>query len=343
MLSKALTNTPIPAYFLLRENTLAIDLIGPAEVLRYANRLAQQYSRSPVFELNYITAENQLSMSIGLGLTGFSPLPEALPRRAMVFLIGCVGSDDDFSSAANQATIAWLRKHGKSFGRLLCICTGAILAGHAGLLDGRQCTTHHNHYNDLRRMAPRAHVLENRIFVQDGATYTSAGVTTGIDLTLHVLSEIAGYELTAAVARMMVLYMRRSSFDPQVSPWLAHRNHVHPAIHRVQDAIVANPSHDWNNKQLAEIAHISERHLTRLFRDQSGSSVVDFIHHIRIALAKDLLSQSQLDMERVAEMAGFNSARQLRRIWKKFEALPPNQFRQVEVPGRTSVNYSSLR
>lgn len=315
---------------MLRENTLALDLIGPAEVLRYANRLAEKDGRPALFELRYISAETRIETSIGLRLAGFSALPKRVPAHAMLMLIGCSGKDDDFSSRAAQASVAWLRQHVKPSHRLLCICTGALLAGYAGLLDGRKCTTHHSHYEDLRRLAPRAQVLENRIFVEDGAVYTSAGVTAGIDLALHVVAQIAGYPFAAAIARTMVIYMRRTGSDPQFSPWLAFRNHLHPAVHRVQDAIIGDPSKDWSMVQLAQIACSSERHLTRLFQEHTGTGVVDFMQRIRVGLARELLMQSGLDIERVAEKAGFNSSRQLRRIWNKYEANSPSDYRAIE-------------
>lgn len=322
--------TPTPVYILLRENTLALDLIGPAEVLRYANRQAEKEGRPALFDLRYISAEARIETSIGLRLTGFSALPKSLPDNAMLMLIGCTGKDDDFSSPAAQASVAWLRRHAKPGQRLLCICTGALLAGYAGLLNGRKCTTHHSHYDDLRRLAPQAQVLENRIFVEDDAVYTSAGVTAGIDLALHVVAQIAGYPFAAAIARTMVIYMRRTGSDPQLSPWLAFRNHLHPAIHRVQDAITSDPSKDWSMPQLAQIACNSERHLTRLFREHTGTGVLDFMQRIRIGLARELLLQSELDIERVAEKAGFNSSRQLRRVWKKFETTSPSDYRAFE-------------
>lgn len=318
---------PIPVYFVLRENTFTLDLVGPAEILRTANRFAEQAGRPPLFRMHYVSAEPQISTSIGLHLTGFTALPEHLPDNAIVMLIACAGSDDDFSSDAAQETVAWLRRHVGQNHRVLCICTGAILAGVAGLLDGRQCTTHHTSCDRLQELAPRAHVLKNRIFVEDGPVCTSAGATTGIDLTLHVLAQIAGYQCSTAVASHMVIYMRRSGNDPQLSPWLAFRNHLHPAIHRVQDAITSHPSRDWSVGQLAQIACTSERHLARLFREHAGTGVTDYIQRIRLALARDLLAQSQFDMERVAEKAGFNSSRQLRRVWSKFEAAPPSRYR----------------
>jgi transcriptional regulator GlxA family with amidase domain len=318
---------PIPVYFVLRKNTLALDLIGPAEVLRYANRAAEKEGKPALFTLHYVSAEPRIDMSIGLDVTGFTALPDRLPTNAILILSGCIGSDDDFSSDAAQAAVIWLHRHVQPGHRLLCICTGALLAGHAGLLDGRQCTTHHNHCESLQKIAPRAKVLEDRLFVQDGNAYTSAGVTAGIDLTLHVVAQIAGHPFSAAIARMMVIYMRRAGSDPQLSPWLAFRNHLHPAVHRAQDAIIGDPARDWSISQLAQIACISERHLTRLFVEHTETNVVDYLHRIRIALARELLTQSQLNLECIAEKVGFSSSRQLRRVWAKFEVAPPSHWR----------------
>lgn len=315
---------------MLRENTSALDLVGPAEVFQYANSLAVQGGGPPLFDLRYISAESRIESSIGLSLAGYARLPDRIPDEAMVLLIGCAGNDDDFSSDAARTAVAWLRAQVRPHHRLLCICTGALMAGHAGLLDGRQCTTHHNHCDSLRKIAPLARVQENRIFVQDGTVYTSAGVTAGIDLAFHVLAQIAGYQFSAAIARKMVVYMRRAGTDPQLSPWLAFRNHLHPAIHRVQDAILGDPAGDWSVAELARVACTSERHLTRLFREHAGTGVVDYLQRIRVALARELLMQSQLDMESVAERSGFNSSRQLRRIWKKFEAAPPSAYRSSD-------------
>lgn len=320
---------PTPVYILLRDNTLALDLVGPAEVLTYANRLEAPHGRGPIFTLHYISAESKIDSSIGLRLAACAPLPSALPSNAMLMLVGCAGFDNDFSSAAAQAAVAWLRQHVTPTHRLLCICTGALLAGHAGLLDGRECTTHHDHYDQLRAVAPLAHVKENHIFVEDGLVCTSAGVTAGIDVALHVVGRVGGYPLAAAVARMMVIYMRRNGNDPQQSPWLAFRNHLHPAIHRVQDAIVENPAADWDMPRLAQIACSSERNLARLFREQTGTRVVEYVQRIRIGLARDLLRQSDLSMELIAERAGFNSTRQLRRVWGLFESEPPSGVRSA--------------
>ena len=351
-------------YFVVLPDTLLLDLTGPAEVFAMANR-CQPSTRHGVplrFELKYVGPCPQVSTSIGLALSGLAPLPEAIEPDALIFVTGTVDSAQPLrawagpsptatrapapapartsaappsgSDEALASAVAWLKHQASPTRRIACICTGALIAARAGLLDNRDCTTHHTDCAALRALAPRARVLDNRLFVSDGPISTSAGVTAGIDLSLQMVADLAGAPVAASVARNMVVYSRRSGHDPQLSPWLNGRNHMNPALHRVQDAISAEPARHWTLAELAAIACSSERHLARLFRDHAGTQAVDYLHSLRIALARELLSQSDLDLERVAQRAGFGSARQMRRVWQKFEALPPTHWRaQHREPG----------
>ena len=197
-----------------------------------------------------------------------------------------------------------------------------VLLAQAGCLDGRHCTTHHTLIADLQALAPRAQVVSDRIFVDDGEVLTSAGITTGIDLALYLIEQEAGAELAARVARRLVMYQRRGTHDPQVSPWLAHRNHMHPAVHRAQDAITQSlaqdPARRWSLPELAEVACVSPRHLSRLFMLHTGISVLDYQQQLRMARAREQLAQQPaLTQEQLAEACGFASARDFRRVWAK--------------------------
>jgi transcriptional regulator GlxA family with amidase domain len=212
-------------------------------------------------------------------------------------------------------------------GLLLCVCSGSVLAAKAGLLAGRECTTHFEHLEELRKVEARARVLDNRIFVQDGAVFTSAGVTAGLDLALYVIGQQLGAQVAAEVARDLVVYLRRSGSDPALSPWVSHRNHLHPAVHRVQDAVVRDPTAAWSATQLSNVACTSTRNLARLFAEHAQCSPLDYVQLIRFAFAKELVTQSKWDLERVAAKAGFRSAQHLRRVWARWESRPPSAFR----------------
>ena len=336
-----MTRPTLPVLFVLLPNTLMLDLAGPAEVLRIASALdaADLGAGAPRFALHYVGPLAEVTTSIGLPLAGIAPLPAVLPDGAIVVLVGAssrVSADARHTfDRASTSVVAWLQHVvapacAQAGTQVLCICSGALLAARAGLLDGRDCTTHHALVDALRLAAPRARVLENRLYVFDGgagAVSTSAGITAGIDLLLHLLATLAGPRAACAVARNMVVYMRRGGADPQLSAWVSGRNHLHPALHRLQDALGADPVRLWSVAQMAQVACTSSRHLARLFHEHAGASPLDYLQRLRVALARELLSQSTLDMEAVAARAGFGSARHLRRVWNKFEAGAPSQSR----------------
>ncbi len=320
----------IPTYVVLPARTLLLDVAGPIEVLRYANRLQQEVQ----FDVNYIGASPEVITSIGLRVAGISLLPEAMEPGAMIVIAGNTdepmnaGQKLDAAYDDSDELVRWLKRSVKPGMLLVSICSGALLAGQAGLLDGVRCTTHYSDCDRLAEIAPLAKVLENRLYVEDGDRYTSAGITAGIDLMLHIIGQMTSPALSAAVAKSLVVYFRRFGTDPQLSPWLEGRNHIHSAIHRVQDAITADPSRDWSLASLADIAIASPRHLSRLFNDQAGMSIPDYLNLLRVALAQQLLRETKLDMERVAERVGFASSRQLRRAWGRLNSMPPSAVRR---------------
>jgi transcriptional regulator GlxA family with amidase domain len=324
----------VPIVVVLPPRTLLLDVAGPIEVLRKAN-IEQDALR---FEVTYVSPSAQVASSIGLNLTGMALLPERLPDDATVMISGSAavlmnsdGAPTVQEAEDEAAIVEWLRQAVRAEHRLVSICSGALLAGRAGLLDGRSCTTHYACTAELRLCAPAARVLENRLYVEDGNCFTSAGITAGIDLMLHLLARMTSPALALAVSRYLVVYLRRAGADPQLSPWLEGRNHIHPAIHRVQDAIMADPVRAWSLGDLAEVGFTSPRHLSRLFNDHAGMSVTDYLNRVRVALARELVNGTTLDMERIAERAGFASTRQLRRAWSRFHIMPPSHARRAKV------------
>lgn len=319
------TEGPIPVHFVVLPHVYLLDLAGVADALRNANRIAGR----TIFALGFHGvggAGDAARTSIGLTLGDLAPLPDALPDGAMVVLSGVTPMSHMQGPAAATAA-HWLASRITDRHRVACVCAGAWLAGRAGLLDGRACTTHHEDCDALQRRFPKALVQHNRIFVEDGPVMTSAGVTAGIDLALHLIARHAGPAVAARVARTLVVYVRRTGADPQVSPWLAHRNHMHPVVHRAQDAIVADPSRDWTLASIAAEAFTSVRHLSRLFRDEAGITVLQYLHRIRLAIAHERLATTSASIERVAEEAGFRSAHHLRRVWRHREATSPSATR----------------
>ncbi|WP_413514856.1 GlxA family transcriptional regulator [Serratia proteamaculans] len=301
---------PQAVYFLMLPQVLSLDVSGPAETLRLAG----------VFSLRYISPLQQVTCSIGMTLSQLQPLPDRLENGAILVVPGVSDSQHFFATAPAQQARRWLAALQPELQQqritLVCVCSGALLAAQAGLLDGYQCTTHHDVIDRLRQQAPAAQVKENRIFVEDRGVYTSAGITAGIDLALHLINRQCGATRAMEIAREMVVYFRRSGDDPQLSPWLRYRNHLHPAVHRAQDVMAAEPEAEWSVPQVAEKAHVSSRHLARLFRSHIGISVREYHEQLRLAVAQQRLQQGY-GLEKAALAAGFSSGRQLRRAQQR--------------------------
>ena len=318
----------IPILVVLPPRTLLLDLAGPMEVLRIAGAVQDRIG----FAVRYVAPHPRTRCSIGLDLSGAEPLPDAIEPGTVVLVPGSssrvLGSGADPDDAAAEARIVdWLRGAIRPGHTLVTVCEGTLLAARAGLFDGYACTTHHASCARLAALAPRATVLENRLFVQDRDRFSSAGVTAGVDLMLHLVAEWAGPAAALAAARTLVVYMRRGPDDPQLSPWLEGRSHLHPVVHRAQDAITAEPARDWSLDALARLAGASPRNLARLFRIHAGMTVIDAVNRARIALARDLIAQTDLALEQVADRAGFGSARHMRRVWGQFHATAPSSLR----------------
>ena len=308
--------------FALLPRVVLLDVAGPADAFRNANtRVADSY------RLRFVAPRPTVRAAIGLALGDLEPLPAELPQGAIVVLTGIAGEYMSLDDPETKQLTSWLASGVVRNSLLLCVCSGAVLAAAAGLLAERECTTHFAYIEQLRQVEPRARVLDNRIFVEDGSVFTSAGVTAGLDLSLYLIGQQLGSRVAADVARDLVVYLRRSGTDPALSPWVVHRNHLHPAVHRVQDAIVRDPTADWTASRLSGIACTSPRNLARLFAEHANCSPLDYVQLIRFAFAKELITQSKLDLERVAAKAGFRSAQQLRRVWARWETLPPSAFR----------------
>jgi len=320
----ALPPVSTPVYFILLPRTVLLDVAGPAEVFRVANKYAPGS-----FELHFCGPTAGMDSGLpGLRLAGLAPLPQRLPAHGLAVVVGTVGAEIAWQEQETRQLVDWLaRRHPADGFRLMTVCWGALLAAAAGLLDQRACTSHHSCLGMLARIAPEARVLDNRIFVEDGRVLSSAGYTAGIDLALHLTAGLCGARVASAVAREMVVYLRREGDDPAASPWLEHRNHLHPVVHRIQDAIVQEPAAPWSAQAMAKRAHTSSRHLARLFARHAGCSPLEYLHRIRIAMARELVRESGMSLENVAERTGFGSVHHLRRVWRKFEALSPGAWR----------------
>lgn len=325
--------------FVLLPGTLLLDLAGPAEAFRLANQRLLQRGLPAAYRLRYLGAQPSIISSVDLTLADLEPLPARLPHQATVLLLGQPsGGESPLQKRLSRhwtETRQWLTQvvaPGLDAERLqlATICAGTLLAADAGLIGARRCTTHHESLADLQRLAPAATVLANRVFVVDGPVASSAGITAGIDLALHLIARDCGEALAAAVAQVMVVYLRRGPDDPELSPLLSGRNHLHPAVHRVQDAVCEQPAHSWSLADMARVAHVTPRHLTRLFSSHVGSTPRAYVEGVRHALAARAVQSGQPAKQALAGV-GIAGDRQWRRMRQRVaspQATPENHTLQ---------------
>lgn len=304
---------------LMLPGQVPLDLIGPLQVLHVAQRLEGGIA------VRYFGPRATLDWLGPLSLTGIAPLPDALEPLDLLVVPGQYRRGID--PRLQPTCVAWLRRHAAAAETVMGICSGSLLMAQAGLLDGRRCTTHHTLLPRLRGLAPGARVQGDCIFIEDGPCLTSAGISTGIDTMLHWLTRRLGHRLALAVAREMVLYLRRSGHEPQLGSWLEGRNHVDERIHRLQDALCARLQERWTLRGMAEVAVMSERHLRRRFVAVAGMSPGDYLTRLRLQLARQLMEETPWSLARIAGEVGLGDDRQLRRAWKRFAADSPREWR----------------
>ena len=319
--------------FVVLPQTLLLDLAGPAEAFRLANQRLAQRGQPPGYRLRYVAAQPEMSTSVGVTLAQLEPLPDTVPSGARVVLMGQPsGAESSLQPGITPAwadTRRWLaRVVAPRLGEveLVTVCAGTLLAADAGLLAGRRCTTHHESLDDLARLAPGATVVGHRVFVVDGPVSSSAGITAGIDLALHLIARDHSDALAASVAQLMVVYLRRGPDDPELSPMLARREHLHPAVHQVQDALCAEPAAAWSLGRMAEVACVTPRHLARLFRQHAGVTPHDYLQDLRFALAERAIGDGRPAKHALAE-AGISGSRQWRRLKQGRRDVPLPEHR----------------
>jgi transcriptional regulator GlxA family with amidase domain len=238
-----------------------------------------------------------------------------------------IGGGTTSREPASQALIAFVRTAPRTHRRVAAICTGAFVLAEAGLLDGRRATTHWFHARELQKRFPKAKIDEDRIFINDGPIWTSAGMSAGIDLALALVEDDLGAEVAKQVARKLVLYHRRGGGQSQFSTLLE----LAPKSDRIQTALAfarANLHTPLTVPQLAEAAHLSPRQFSRAFRAETGQSPAKAIENLRVEAARSLMEQSRHPIDVVARQTGFSDRDQMRRAFLRAFGQPPQVLRR---------------
>jgi transcriptional regulator GlxA family with amidase domain len=230
----------------------------------------------------------------------------------------------ELGSGGGPRLYNWLRAAAERGAAVASVCTAAFLLAEAGLLDERECTTHWKYTDRLQREYPRLRVQVDRLFVKAGNVYTSAGVTTGLDMALFLLEERHGPEFVFKVARELVVYIRRDGSASQESIYLQHRSHIHNDIHVVQDWIIQNLQKKMRIEALAALIHTSPRNLTRLFKIATGVTVGQYVEKLRVEKAVHMLQQ-RVKVASIPRQCGLQSTNQLRSLLKKHTGRLPKE------------------
>jgi transcriptional regulator GlxA family with amidase domain len=297
------------AVFFLFDSVHLLDLAGAVTVFYEAGCCGHPY------ELRYVSPYTTPGTSSGLTFTQVEPLDAvAIQPDDMVIVAGMDLSK--WNRADDNAWMPWLQ-HAAAVGATVCsVCTAAFALAAAGLLDGRNCTTHWAYTDTLQQRFPKLHVIENRLFVKSDNIYTSAGISTGIDLALFLVEEHYGPTFAYTVAKDMVVYIRRDGAATQHSIHLQHRQHINHQIHKVQDYITHHLHVKLTITDLAAMVYMSSRNLTRLFKSTTGITIGEYIHDLREEKAVQLLKEGQ-KLSWVANACGISSTRQLSRLARK--------------------------
>lgn len=258
----------------------------------------------------------------GLQLSGLKPLPHVTSEDTVI-VPGFILQE----MSIPPALIRWVNRTAKAGAHLCSVCTGTFVLGEAGLLDGRECTTHWKRVHELQERYSKAKVLSDRLFITDGNITSSAGIVSGIDMSLALIEQHYDPLITSRVAREMVVYLRRNGSQKQESVFLDYRTHLNSGVHDVQDYLSAHAEKKTSIEELAALARMSPRNLTRTFRASTGLSIAEYRTKIRLELAANLINDPTLNLEAVAERCGFDDARHLRRLWKAAYGVSPSNSR----------------
>lgn len=305
------------------EGAQSLDIVGPLEVFAMANRFAET---APYTVILASPDGGTITSNSGLLLGGSVALAD-LPADVDTILVAG-GSREALQRASDDRLLGWLNRRTATTRRMGSVCSGALVLAAAGVLDGRRATTHWGYCEAMRELRPAVQLEPDAIFVADPPYYTSAGVTAGIDLCLSLVEADCGSQLALAVARNMVLFMRRPGGQTQYSEGLNVQAAATPRLRQLVTDISADPCGDLSVPELASRAAMSERTFSRVFQKETGVSPAAFVEIARVNRAKALLETSDWPLGRVAERAGFGGVEGLHRAFNKRVGVTPGEYRQ---------------
>lgn len=299
-----------------------LDIAGPLQVFASANVLSAKSGQVPYTTRIVAQGAPIVTTSAGLGLV-VSALP---PVHGTLDTLIVAGGDGVQDAAASMTLLPWVQARAARARRLASVCTGAFVLGAAGLLDGRRAVTHWTECAEFARQFPAVHIETDPIFVRDGSVWTSAGITAGIDLALALVEQDLGRQLALAVARHLVVFLKRPGGQAQFSTALTLQiaDEQFGALH---NWIAAHLTSDLSLPVLARQARMSERNFSRRYAETTGLTPARAVERLRLEESRRMLSDTRFPIKRIAERCGFRSEETMRRSFLRLLGATPQDYR----------------
>ncbi|WP_421764332.1 GlxA family transcriptional regulator [Ekhidna sp.] len=310
-------------YFVVPPSVHLLDISGPIHVFYEA----AEYGSN--LELIFLTIDgnDSINSSAGIGLNKLESFKNhTLKENDIVFIPGLdtrLIFDEIFKDSL-KPFFDWLQIQKDNHAKICSVCTGAYLTAFAGVLENVECTTHWKYTDDFKKRFPEATLHEDRLFVKDGNIYSSAGISSGIDLALFIIEELYGPFFATKIAKEIVIFLRRTEDDPQLSVFLQYRNHIENRIHKIQDHLAQHLDIKQKIEDLADLVFMSPRNLTRLFKKTTGITIGEYHDKLRIERAIQLLANGE-KVDVVSDLCGLSS-NQLRSLLKKHSGILPSNL-----------------
>ncbi len=305
-----------------------LDVMGPLEVFSRTTRWLKDNGRraDDAYSVEIIGVKRGAfltSSKLRLYATrGFREVGRGIDT---LLISGGVGT---MRYSSDRALLAWIRRQAGWVRRLASVCTGTFFLAEAGLLAGRRATTHWRTCELLASTHPEIQVERDRIYVREGKIYTSAGVTAGMDMALALVEEDQGREVALAVARELVLFLRRPGGQAQFSAQLAVQFAEHEPLRDLQAWIIDHPREDLSVESLARRVSMSPRNFSRVFTREVGATPARFVTSVRVETARRLLEETSEGLESICAASGLGTTEALRRAFLQWVGVPPSRYRE---------------
>lgn len=307
---------------LLFDRVQSLDVTGPIEVFAGANRLLGRDG----YAIRTLGADRApVRTSSGLTIVPDGSLTDAPDEIDTLIVPGGQGAR---AASADASLLAWVADSAARSTRTASVCTGAFVLAAARLLDGRRATTHWASAAALARLHPAVRVDPDPIFVRDGDVWTSAGVTAGMDLALALVEHDHDRDAALAIARRLVLFLRRPGGQSQFSATLAAQQPAREPLRDVQRSVLDDPAGDHSVDAMAARAHMSPRHFARAFRAETGVTPARYVERVRLEAARRRLEDTAEPIAHVAAACGFGAAETMRRAFLRALSVAPAEYRR---------------